>query len=808
MKDSAILNYARGLLVLFSFFCGSCFFGQDLHSDLEGAQSYNRTLAAFRLQIKEKYDQALEISRNNGDESAYRLLLSDIKGIKQQIHTLEEKWRRNSSQEAAGADEAYALWDLGETTLSQLVMEYGAADYLYIIPQELSSMKISLFSSVPLPKESWGEMIEMILSHNGVGVKRINPFAKQLYVLKLDPCAIEGIVSKEQDLELFSNHSRLFYVLSPPAEQLKSLQAFFERFSDPKQTTIQAIGSKVVLVSTRETVEKLLGLYKAIWEKEQGKVVRLLKSSKMVPQEAEKVLKAFFTDASLKGRPNFSPVGADELSILPLPQGLVLVGENETVSRGEKIIQDLECQLEDPGEKVIYWYACKHSNPEDIAPVLEKVYESLIGSGFEKKAELSPGSQNTATGGPPAPALSSEPTNICPGGPNTVFNPVLPANPPFIQPGTIDKSQKTAFGNFVVDTKTTSILMVVRREELPKIKALLKKMDVPKRMVQLDVLLVEKKLTDRGEIGFDLLQFGTNASKRNENAATFNSNPRPIVRERRRGKEHHGKDLGDKLDVDIVDACDIDPCSFGKGVLTYIFSRNSGKWPAMDIRYNFLLAQEDLRINSNPSALTTNQTPVTFSVVDEISINNGSFQTQSGALLEQSFTRAQYGTTIVLTPTIHLAENSDDPDYIGSVTLQTNIEFDTTRLSFNDRPPVTRRHIENEVCVPDGETVILGGLRSKIEQDDREKIPFLGDLPGIGKLFGATRQIATNTEMFIFITPRIIRDPVDDLRSIRQSEYQKRAGDIPEFLASIDEAKAQERKKLFSNSLKMLFDMY
>ena len=140
--------------------------------------------------------------------------------------------------------------------------------------------------------------------------------------------------------------------------------------------------------------------------------------------------------------------------------------------------------------------------------------------------------------------------------------------------------------------------------------------------------------------------------------------------------------------------------------------------------------------------------------------------------------------------------------------MQTNIEFDTTRISFNDRPPVTRRHIENEVCIPDGETVILGGLRSKMEHDSRDKIPFLGDLPGIGKLFGAAKQTDINTEMFIFITPKIIKDPVDDLRRIRQSEYQKRAGDIPEFLACLDEAKNQERKKIFSNSLKMLFDMY
>ncbi len=789
-------------LLLFVFFLLPVLFAGELDSD--NLEQYNQSLVSLRLQIKEKYHEALILAENKGDEKDFRDLLTSIRSLKQQLLMTQENWRKKFVQETS-SDEPYALWDVGETTLSQLIMEYGASDYLYVIPQELSGMKVSLFSSIPLPRDSWDEMIELVLCHNGVGVKRLNPFAKQLYILKLDPSAIEGVISREVDLELFSPQSRLFFVLSPPAEQLKSLQGFFERFSDPKQTTVQAVGSKVVLISSRDTIEKLLNLYRAIWEKEQGKVVRLLRSTKMVPQEAEKVLRAFFNDSALKGRPNFSPIGADELSILPLPQGLILVGENETVGRAEKVIADLETQLDDPGEKVIYWYPCKHSNPEEIAAVLEKVYDSLVGSGFEKKTESPPPSSATASGLSPAPALSSEPPppNLYPG-PNTVFNPVLPANPGFVQPGTIDKSVKTVFGNFVVDTKTTSILMVVRREELPKIKALLKKMDVPKRMVQLDVLLVEKKLTDRKEIGFDLLQFGTNASGKKENAAVFRSSDGVML------PVTSAANSGQGGESDWEDASSVipssNPVSFGKGILSYIFSKNSGKWPAMDIRYNFLLAQEDLKINSNPSVLTTNQTPVIISVVDEISINNGSFQTQSGALLEQSFTRAQYGTTIVLTPTIHLCE--DEEEGVASVTLQTNIEFDTTKISINDRPPVTRRHIENEVCIQDGETIILGGLRSKIEQDDRDKIPFLGDLPGIGKLFGAARQIASSTEMFIFITPRIIRDPSDDLRNIRQSEYKKRAGDLPEFLVCLEEAKTQERKKLFHNSLKMLFDMY
>jgi len=758
----------RGLFRLFFLFLAVAALYAEESKDIA---HFRTTFDALKLQMKEKFGAAQQLSQDENSEKEFAALLREFKAIKMQIAALEENWRQSSIRDAEGGDDPYALWDVGETTISQLVMEYGASDFLYVIPPELALTKISLYTSVPLPRDSWSEMIEAILVHNGIGVRKINSYAKQLYVLKMDPSAIEAIVDREDKLDLFASHARIFYVFSPPAEQLKSVQSFFERFSDAKQTTVQAIGSKIVIVSNKESIDKLIGLYHAVWEQNSGKIVRVIPLLKIQPGEAEKVLKAVFTDAS-KGRPTFFPSSADELVVLTLPQGLVLVGETSTVDRGQAILQDLESQLEDPGEKLIYWYACKHADPQDIAEVLEKVYDSLIGAHIEKKQE--------SPAPPPQPPVAPQDTNpaqIFPP-PGNAYNPVLPAQAAqFIQPATIDKKDSFILRNFIVDNKSTSILMVVRREELQKIKSLLKKLDVPKRMVQLDVLLVEKKLQDRREVGINLLQFGANASGIKQSSVGFNANPAEF-----------------------------------RGVLSYLFSKNKTDTPAMDLKYNFLLAQEDVRINANPQVVAINQTPATVSIVEEISINNGAIQlnTQAGVTVEQSYTRAQFGITIVLTPTIYLKspDDEDADDHPGFVSLTTNLEFDTTRMTANDRPPVTRRHIENQVCVADGETVILGGLRRKIEEETREKIPFLGDLPGIGKLFGSTKMHDTSTEMFIFITPRIIRDPVDDLRIIRQTEYRKRAGDIPEFLERLDMAKENERKTLFDNSLKLLFDMY
>ncbi|HSW73104.1 MAG TPA: hypothetical protein VLG44_06850, partial [Chlamydiales bacterium] len=176
-----------------------------------------------------------------------------------------------------------------------------------------------------------------------------------------------------------------------------------------------------------------------------------------------------------------------------------------------------------------------------------------------------------------------------------------------------------------------------------------------------------------------------------------------------------------------------------------------------------------------------------------------------GVQVEKSFTRASYGTTLVMTPTIHLPDVEEENESSGFITLVTNITFDTTETSQDDRPPVTRRHIENEVRVADGETIILGGLKRKSAENKQEKIPFLGDIPGIGKLFGTNAESESNTEMFIFITPHIIKNPVEHLRQIRTAELQKRPGDIPEFIARLEEAKTYEKKRMFEDSLDLIF---
>lgn len=728
------------------------------------SKQWNRKMSELRSKRDALYAHVNEEFSKGVKEEKLYAIVTELKSVKREIQELEEKWRKISVEETLKAEDGYGFWDLGETTLSNLVMEYGSQDYVYIIPQNLTSIKLHLHSAVPIPKESWAEMVDLILSQNGIGIRKVNSFVKQLYMMKQHAGLTQGIAHRKEDLELFADGTRIAYVFSPRPEELKSSQSFFERFSDVNTTVIHLIGHKIIIVSEKQTVESLLDLYEAVWVSEQAKVVKIISLSKLGVKEAQQLIESYFQPKNIKVRPSFYQKSSSGLMTMVLNQGLALIGDSHTVKKAEQVLAEIEKQLDQPSQMTAFWYTCRHSDPNDLAQVLERVYESLSQVAIH---DSGPDHRNDPLSfmPPPEKHMQNKPKG-------------LPVQPKFIEPGRIENPSSAkevqSKANFIVDPKTTSILMVIRKDLLAEIKKIIQKIDVPKQMVHIEVLLVEKKIQERNQAGINLLKIGSPASDTKKGGVQYDTR------------------------VNAID----------KGIFSFLFSRPQNSLPAFDLVYNFLMAQDNIRINANPSVVAINQTPATISITEELSINNGAVLLEGGSqgvTAEQSYTRAQYGIVIVMTPTVHLPDPDSD-DQTGYVTLSTDVTFDTTQISRNDRPPVTRRHVENEVRIADGETIILGGLKRQSSENSHEKVPFLGDIPGLGKLFGSTNQTDNNTEMFIFITPRIIKNDLDAQRKLRQEELKKRPGDIPVFLDKLKEAQENESKNRFEQSLKMLFN--
>jgi type IV pilus assembly protein PilQ len=100
----------------------------------------------------------------------------------------------------------------------------------------------------------------------------------------------------------------------------------------------------------------------------------------------------------------------------------------------------------------------------------------------------------------------------------------------------------------------------------------------------------------------------------------------------------------------------------------------------------------------------------------------------------------------------------DDRVIMDLVVSKDNPDFSREVLGV---PPVDTRSVETSVLVDNGETVVLGGVFEESRTTGEEKIPFFGDLPGVGHLFRNDTTNRSKQELLIFVTPKILQESLN-----------------------------------------------
>ncbi|MGD1974419.1 MAG: type II secretion system protein GspD, partial [Desulfobacterales bacterium] len=135
----------------------------------------------------------------------------------------------------------------------------------------------------------------------------------------------------------------------------------------------------------------------------------------------------------------------------------------------------------------------------------------------------------------------------------------------------------------------------------------------------------------------------------------------------------------------------------------------------------------------------------------------------SGGTFE-SFEYRDVAKTLKITP--HVTEDR-------LVRMQINLEVTTINqaatLTTSSTLPVTnKRTVDTTVIVEDEQTVVIGGLIDDTSTDNENKVPGLGDVPLLGWLFKNQSETNNKTNLFIFITPRVIKNPQEAARIYKQ----------------------------------------
>lgn len=94
----------------------------------------------------------------------------------------------------------------------------------------------------------------------------------------------------------------------------------------------------------------------------------------------------------------------------------------------------------------------------------------------------------------------------------------------------------------------------------------------------------------------------------------------------------------------------------------------------------------------------------------------------------------------------------------GSIILDVDINKDSRGETTAAGIAINTKHVQTQVLVENGGTVVIGGIFSQVESEDVTKVPLLGDIPVLGNLFKNKATSSTKSELLIFITPRAIGD--------------------------------------------------
>jgi type IV pilus assembly protein PilQ len=168
----------------------------------------------------------------------------------------------------------------------------------------------------------------------------------------------------------------------------------------------------------------------------------------------------------------------------------------------------------------------------------------------------------------------------------------------------------------------------------------------------------------------------------------------------------------------------------------------------VDLELTALQAEGRGEIVSTPRVITANQKEARIEQGVEIPYQESA---SSGATTTQ-FKKAVLSLTV--TPQI----TPDNNIIMDLLVSKDNVGELTPSATGGFVPSIDTRSVETQVLVRDGQTVVLGGIYETERRETVNKVPYLGDIPGLGVLFRSKSNVANKAELLIFVTPRILTE--------------------------------------------------
>ncbi len=283
-------------------------------------------------------------------------------------------------------------------------------------------------------------------------------------------------------------------------------------------------------------------------------------------------------------------------------------------------------------------------------------------------------------------------------------------------------------GKVQADPRTNTLIVRDIDTSITKIRKALKTLDIPIRQVMIEARLVTVRTDISSELG---VKWGLGYQRKG-------SNNRVIVGSNAPGDTAQVGTSGlvtpTSLNVDLG-ATSIGASRFAIGI-----GSNS---TLLQMELSALQSDGNAEIVSQPKVITANGKTARIESGDEIP-----FQTVEDGEVSIEFKKVVLSLDV--TPQI-------TPDNRLILDLKVNQDSVGEALP-NGEVGIVTNMVETQVLVNNGETIVLGGVFQKQESESIAKVPLLGDIPYLGRLFTRTSRSSDKTELLIFITPKIIEE--------------------------------------------------
>ena len=330
--------------------------------------------------------------------------------------------------------------------------------------------------------------------------------------------------------------------------------------------------------------------------------------------------------------------------------------------------------------------------------------------------------------------------------------PVEPVAPPTAAPGSTAPAPAVTQANtqkkpidVVGHKETNSIIFVGTNDEFELVKSLIKRIDLQRQQVLLEVLIVEVGVDNTNEFGIDWIVGQGGSAQFNSNAVAAKSGyigtDGTINTSRPTSLPGLTLTFADKSITSIL------------GILNAHIGRS-----------NFLVV-------SAPQILTLDNQEAEINVGQDQPVRVNSLQTQVGST-SQSFEYRPVGIKLKFTPQVN-------KNRMVTLNLFQEVKTINSTDSNSGNPIISKKDIKTFVRVQDGQTIVIGGLVSSDRRTEMKKVPILGDLPLLGYIFKRIGTSNKRSNLMVFITPhvltnRAVADKVtDDLRKDQLKEMKR-----------------------------------